>query len=37
MTKGQKLQLFYYLCRVYAMQNGRRVLVKSGGCGCGRK
>ena len=39
LTKEQKLNLFTYLCRVYVMRNGKRVLVstkKKGGCGCGR-
>lgn len=38
LTKQQKLKLFTYLCKVYVMRNGKRVLVgtKKGGCGCGK-
>ena len=39
LTKQQKLKLFTYLCKVYGMRNGKRILVstkKKGGCGCGR-
>ena len=37
LSHEQKLKLFYYLCRVYTIRNGKRVLVRrKGGCGCGK-